>query len=116
MCNFVFDMEQKGLTKKQFQIQMVSMALYMLLAVFWTVSGVMNESPFEWILGATYFTLVAAYAVYLIILRKKHPVEDPQLDKQAADNFKTASKGMGIVFAFITVGFLIAFGLAALFK
>lgn len=109
-------MEQKGLTKKQFQIQMVSMALYMLLAVYWTVTGILNEIPLQWIMGVAYAVFIAAYTVYLVIQQKRHPVEDPELDRQAVENFKTGSKGMGIVFAIITVGFLIAFGLAAILK
>ena len=102
MCIFVGDMAQKGLTKKQFWIQMFPMAFFMLLAVYWIVRGVFHESAVEWIIGALYCVLI------------RHPVEDQELDEQALDNFKTGLKGMGIVFAFITVGFLIAIGLAAI--
>ena len=109
-------MEHKGLTKKQFQIQMVSLAVYMLLAVWWIVTGFGSESPFQWILGSVYLAFIVAYAVYLIIQHKKHPVEDPDLDRQAVEIFKTGSKGMAIVLAIIAVGFLVAFGLAALLK
>ena len=107
-------MEQKGLTKKQFQIQMANMALYALLALYWTVSGVCHNRTFEWIFGAAYLAFIVAYIVYLVIQRKKHPVEDPELDRQVVENFKTSTKGMAIVFAFIAVGFLIAIGLASL--
>lgn len=44
-------MAKKGLTKKQFQIQMASMAIFVLLAVYWIVRGVCHESAVEWILG-----------------------------------------------------------------
>jgi len=114
MCIFVGDMAQKGLTKKQFQIQMASMAIFVLLAVYWIVRGVCHESAVEWILGALYFVLIVSNTIYLIIQRKRYPVDDPLLDEQAVDNFKTGLKGMGIVFAFITFGFLIAIGLAAI--
>jgi hypothetical protein len=50
--------------------------------------------------------------IYLIYQRKRYPIEDAQLDKQV----DTGMKGMGIVLGFITVAFLIAFGLAALLK
>ena len=109
-------MEQNGLTKKQFQIQMVTMAIYMLLAVYWIVSGLRSNSLFQWILGAVYLAFIAAYTVYLIIQRKRHPVEDPELDRQAVESFKTGTKGMAIVLAIIAVGFMIAFGLVALLK
>ena len=107
-------MAQKGLTKKQFWIQMFPMAFFMLLAVYWIVRGVCHESAVEWILGALYFVLIVSNTIYLIIQRKRHPVEDQELDEQALDNFKTGLKGMGIVLAFITFGFLIAIGLAAI--
>ena len=114
MCILVGDMAQKGLTKKQFWIQMFPMAFFMLLAVYWIVRGVFHESAVEWIIGALYCVLILANTIHLIIQRKRHPVDDPQLDEQAVGNFKVGLKGMGIVFAFITVGFLIAIGLAAI--
>lgn len=109
-------MAKKGLTKKQFWIQMFPMAFFMLLAVYWIVRGVCHESAVEWILGALYFVLNVSNTIYLIIQRKRYPVDDPQLDEQAVDNFKTGLKGMGIVLAFIAFGFLIAIGLAAILK
>ena len=47
---------------------------------------------------------------------KRHPVEDPELDRKAVENFKTGTKGMALVLGIIAVGFMIAFGLAALLK
>ncbi len=70
----------------------------------------------EWIIGALYCVLILANTIHLIIQRKRHPVDDPQLDEQAVGNFKVGLKGMGIVFAFITFGFLIAIGLVAILK
>lgn len=109
-------MEQKGLTKKQFQIQMVSMAFYTLMAVYWIVSGARSGDTFLWILGAVYLAFIIAYSVYLSIHYKRHPVEDPELDRKAVENFKTGTKGMALVLGIIAVGFMIAFGLAALLK
>lgn len=109
-------MEQKGLTKKQFWIQIGLNAYFMLMAVWWIVTGVLHESPLEWILGSAYFVFVAAYSVYLILLRKRHPVENDKVDEEVMDNFKSSMKAMGIVFAFLTGGFLIAFGLVAVLK
>lgn len=116
MSIFAGDMEQKGLTKNQFRIQMGMVAFWELYALYWLVTGILEKSTFKWILGAVFGLFYIGYAIYLIIERKRYPVENPQLDEQAVDNFKTGLKGMGIVFAFITVGFLIAIGLAAVFK
>ena len=54
--------------------------------------------------------------IYLIIQRKRYPIEDAQLDEQVGENFKTGMSGMGIVLGFITAAFLIAFGIAFLLK
>jgi len=109
-------MEQKGLTKKQFRMQMGLVIFWELYAAYFTVSGILDHSTFKWIMGAAFGAFYLAYGIYLIILRKKHPVEDLQLDKQVEDNFKTGLKGTGIFFAVLAAGFLIAFGLVALFK
>ena len=106
-------MGQKGLTRKQFRIQLGMVAFWELYALFWLVTGIVEKSPLKWIMGAVVALLYIAFAVYLFIQRKRYPVENPQLDEQTVDNFKTGLKGMGIVFAFITVAFLIAIGLAA---
>ena len=62
------------------------MALYTLLAVYWIVSGVHFGDTFQWILGAVYLAFIIAYSVYLIIHYKRHPVEDPELDRKAVEN------------------------------
>lgn len=108
-------MAQKGLTKKQFRIELAVVAFWELYAVFWIVTGIVEKKA-SWIMGAILGVLYAAYAIYLFHTRKHHPVEDPGLDKQLDNNFKTGMTGMGIILLIITVGFLIAFGLAALLK
>ena len=92
------------------------MALYTLMAVYWIVSGAHSGDTFLWILGAVYLAFIIVYSVYLIIHYKRHPVEDPELDRKAVENFKTGTKGMALVLGIIAVGFMIAFGLAALLK
>lgn len=42
--------------------------------------------------------------------------QEPELDRKAVENFKTGTKGMALVLGIIAVGFMIAFGLAALLK
>lgn len=109
-------MEKKGLTKKQFWIQMAMVFFWELYAAYWIIEGIVTNSPFRWIAGAVFSLLYLGFAIYLIYQRKRYPIEDAQLDKQVGENFNTGMKGMGIVLGFITVAFLIAFGLAALLK
>jgi threonine/homoserine/homoserine lactone efflux protein len=105
-------MEKKGLTKKQFWIQMAMVIFWELYAAYWIIEGIVTKSPLKWIAGAVFSMLYLGFAIYLIYQRKRYPIEDAQLDKQV----DTGMKGMGIVLGFITVAFLIAFGLAALLK
>jgi len=65
-------------------------------------------------MGAVLGALYIVYGIYLIVQRKRYPVDNPQLDKQAVDNFKSGISGLGIVLALITAGFLIAFGIVAI--
>ncbi len=109
-------MEQKGLTKKQFWVQMAPFFLYAVMGIYWLIIGIVEGKTLHWVFGAVYLALVVAIIVTQVIKRRKHPVEDPELDEQVMTNFKDGMKGMGIVMGFITVGFLIAFGLAALLK
>lgn len=109
-------MAQKGLTKKQFWIQMAMVAFWELYAVWWVVNGIMQKSTAYWIMGAVLGLLYLVYAGYLIYQRRRYPLNDEELDKQVGENFKSGMTGMGITFGIITVGFLIAFGLAALLK
>ena len=44
--------------------------------------------------------------IYLIIQRKRYPIEDAQLDEQVGENFKTGMSGMGIVL-FVIVSILV---------
>jgi len=109
-------MEKKGLTKKQFWIQMAMVIFWELYAAYWIIDGIATKSTLRWIAGAVFGLLYIAFAIYLIYQRKRYPIEDAQLDKQVGENFKTGMTGMGIVLGFITAAFLIAFGLAMLLK
>lgn len=109
-------MDQKGITKKQFWIQMFPAVFYLLLAGFWIISGIVEGEAIHWAFGAVFLVLALILVVSLIIQRKRHLIDDAQLDEQATHNFKESMKGMGIVYGIIAFGFLIAFGIAALFK
>ena len=107
-------MEQKGLTKKQFWVQMVPAFFYLALAVDWLIMSIEEQSVWMMIFCAAYFVLVIAMIVSLIIRRKRHPIEDEEADRQAVGALKDGALGMGIVVGIITVGFLLAFCIAAL--
>lgn len=109
-------MAQKGLTKKQFWVQMAMVAFWELYSVWCVVNGIMQKSTAYWIMGAVFGLLYLVYAGYLIYQRRRYPLNDEELDKQVGESFKSGMTGMGIIFGIITVGFLIAFGLAALLK
>ena len=116
MITFVEDMAQKGLTKKQFWIQMIMVIFWELYAADWIIYGIVTKTSSRWIMGAVFGLLYLACAIYLIYQRKRYPIEDAQLDAQVGENFKTGMTGMGIVLGFITAAFLIAFGIAFLLK
>jgi len=107
-------MEQKGLTKKQFWIQLTSCPLYLLAGICWVVSGISKKDWLSLIMGAAFLVLVVAMVIYSVVQRKRYPLEDPDLDKQVTHNFKEGIKGSGITFLIIGIGFLLAFGLAML--
>lgn len=97
-------MEKKGITKKQFWVQMYMVIFWVLYATFMIVNNVQDGDTVGWVLGT------------VVYLRKRYPVEDAHLDRQVGENFKTGMKGMGIVMGIISAGFLIAFAIAALVK
>lgn len=88
MITFVEDMAQKGLTKKQFWIQMIMVIFWELYAAYWIIDGIVAKSSLRWMAGAVFGLLYLAFAIYLIFQRKRYPIEDAQLDEQVGENFK----------------------------
>lgn len=109
-------MEQKGLTRKQFWVQMTPVFFYLAMGVSWLIMGIEERKPLVWIAGLAYLVFVIGMAVSLIIRRKRHPIEDEEGDRQAVGALKDGALGMGIVMGIITVGFLLAFALAAILR
>ena len=109
-------MEQKGLTKKQFWVQMTPMFFYLAMGASWLIMGIEEQKPVLWISGIAYLLFVIGMAVSLIIRRVRHPIEDEEGDRQAVGALKDGALGMGIVMGIITVGFLLAFALAAVLR
>lgn len=95
---------------------MAMVAFWELYSVWWVVNGIIQNRTAYWIMGAVLALLYLVFAGYLIYQRRRYPLNDEQLDKQVGENLKSGMTGMGITFGIITVGFLIAFGLAALLK
>ena len=54
--------------------------------------------------------------VFLIIRRRRYPVENEELDRLAVRTFKDGALGMGIVLGIIALALLIAFGIVFLLK
>ena len=48
MITFVEDMAQKGLTKKQFWIQMIMVIFWELYAAYWIIDGIVTKSSLRW--------------------------------------------------------------------
>ena len=110
------DNEQKGLTKKQFWISLFPTFIFLLMAVDWVAMGITDHSLWLCIFGFAYMALVVAYMVFLIIRRRRYPVENEEIDRLAVRTFKDGALGMGIVLGIIATALLIAFGLIFLLQ
>ena len=109
-------MDNKGITKRQFWIQMSSAGFNVLLGIYWIVWGIVEKKSYMWIFGIVFLARAAALVISLVIRLKRHRVEDPKLDEEVTHSFKEGLKGSGIVIGIIIVFFLLAFGMAALLK
>ena len=109
-------MEKKGLTKKQFWMQMTPNIFFLPLGVNWLLEGISLKKPIVWIAAILYLAVVLGLIAYLIVYRKKYPVEDIKMDEEITKSFKDGMKGIAIVFGIITLGLLISFALIALLK
>ena len=110
------DNGQKGLTKKQFWISIFPTFIFLLMAADWVVMGITDHSIWLCIVGFVYMALVVAYMVFLIIRRRRYPVENEEIDRLAVRTFKDGALGMGIVMGVIAIALLIAFGIVFLLK
>ena len=109
-------MDNKGITKKQFWLQMSSAGFNVLLGNYWIVWGIASKKSYMWIFGIIFLILASALVISLVIQLKRHRIEDPKLDEEATQNFKDGLKGSGIVIGIIVFFFLFAFGLVALLR
>lgn len=108
-------MERKGITRKQFWIQMLSPIINLALGVMWLVLGINGDEEYHLlslILGPLFILLSIWMICSLIIQRRRHPIEDASVDKEVTEGLKAG----GIALLLIVVGFLIAIGLVFLFR
>jgi len=89
---------------------------YLGLAAIWLSDGIERHQIWLVVAGIAYLLLVIAMVISLIVKRKRHPIEDPEADRQTVGALKDGALGMGIFMGIITVGFLLAFGLATMLK
>ena len=104
-------MEQKGITRKQFRVQLFSPLFNLLLGGWWIYMGIDSHRNGYLIIGILFILLSLGLICSLIIQRRRHPIEDEKLDKEISSGLKAG----GLAFLLLAAGFLIAFGLAALF-
>ena len=109
-------MENKGITKRQFWIQMAPLPLYLAAAILWIHRAVHDGTAISWILALGWLVIILIWVITLVIQRKRHPIEDAELDEKVTRNYKEGMKGAGYVFAFIAFGFLLAIALYWLIK
>ena len=94
-------MEQKGLTKKQFKIQLFLSFYFVLFSAYWIITGIVEKNAVNWGFGAFMLVLSTIQVVMLVFQRKRHPIDDAHLDEQVTRDCKDSVKGMGIVFGIL---------------
>ena len=104
------------MTKKEFLIQAAASWCNLLLGLFWLVTGIAEHEAWKWIIGLILFLCAVGLIVSLFIQWKRKPIVDEERDKVITKRFKESYKGLGITFAFLIGGFLLAFGLVWLLK
>lgn len=107
-------MEQRGITRKQFRVQIISPIINLVLGVMWLVMGLRGEEDaiFSIVIGSLFIVLSIVLICSLIAQRRRHPIEDAAVDKEVTDGLKAG----GIALLLIVLGFLIAIGLVLLLR
>ena len=108
-------MEKKGITKKQFWIQMISPVINLALGIMWLIMGINGDGDYHLlslILGPLFIVLSVVLICSMIVQRRRHPIEDASVDKEVSEGLKAG----GIAFLLLALGFLFAIGMALLFR
>ena len=109
-------MDNQGITKKQFWIQMFSAGCNFLLGIMWTVGGILSKKAYMWIFGILFLALSIPLIISLVNRLKHHRIEDPKQDEEDMQNVKDVLISLGMVLGLIAFFILVVFGLSALFK
>ena len=109
-------MDNKGITKKQFWVQMISTGCNFLLGIMWTVWGILSKKTYMLIFGILFLALSIPMVISLVNRLKHHRIEDPKQDEEDTQNVKDVLKSMGLFFGLIAFSVLLVFSLSALFK
>lgn len=109
-------MDNKGITKKQFWVQMISTGCNFLLGIMWTVWGILSKKTYMLIFGILFLALSIPMVISLVNRLKHHRIEDPKQDEEDMQNVKDVLKSFGMFFGLIAFFILVVFGLSALFK
>ena len=105
-------MKHTPLTEKQAKAQVWLCLFQSVYGLYWLIMGIVDKSWGYLILGFVFLALELGLLFYTLWLRKHYPIDDPKADQILAENQKAGRTGFLVVSATITVGFLIAFGLA----
>ena len=105
-------MKHTPITAKQAKAQIVSAIPQCLMGLLWIIMGIDDHKPIIWVLGIVYLLLQGVLLCYTFWVRKHYPLEDAKVDQILEENMKAGRTGGLIIMTVITVGFLIAFGLA----
>ena len=109
-------MDNQGITKRQFWIQMISTGCNLLLGIMWTVWGILSKKTYMLIFGILFLALSIPMVISLVNRLKHHRIENPKQDEEDTQNVKDVLKSMGLFFGLIAFSVLLVFGLSALFK
>lgn len=104
-------MENKGITRKQFRLQLISPLFNVLLGGYWVHMGLDSGNKWYLITGVLFILFSLGLICSVVIQRRRHPIEDAEVDKEVGEGLKAG----GIALLLLAAGFLIGFGLAALF-
>jgi len=83
-------MEKKGLTKKQFWMQMTPNIFFLPLGVNWLLEGISLKKPIVWIAAILYLAVVLGLIAYLIVYRKSIPSKTSRWTKRLPRASRTA--------------------------
>ena len=105
-------MKHTPLTEKQAKAQVRLCLFQSVYGPYWLVMGIVDKSWVYLIIGFVFLAFELGLLFYTLWVRKHYPIDDLEADQILAENQKAGRTGFLVVSIVITVGFLIAFGLA----